>query len=114
MYSNFITKFFLKIIKNKDIRNFRKNYFYYLFFRLIRNFLNNCLEVKIYNFKIFASNKKNITSHALLKKCKFDDQSELRLIKKISKKNKILKKFSCKIRMHQSYCNINGAGLAHW
>jgi len=89
MYSNFITKFFQKIIKNKDIRNFRKNYFYYLFFRLIRNFLNNCLEVKIYNFKIFASNKKNKISHALLKKCNFDDKSELELISKISKKNKI-------------------------
>ena len=58
-------------IKNKDIRNFKKNYYYYLFFRLIRNFLNRYLEVKIYNFKIFASNKKNITSHSLLKKCIF-------------------------------------------
>ena len=89
MHSNFITKFFQKIIKNKDIRSFEKNYFYYLFFRLIRNFLNNYLEVKIYNFKIFSSNKKNKTSHALLKKCNFDDKSELELISKISKKNKI-------------------------
>ena len=89
MHSNFITKLFQKIIKNKDIRNFKKNYFYYVFFRLIRNFLNNCLEVKIYNFKIFASNKKNKISHALLKKCNFDDKSELELISKISKKNKI-------------------------
>ena len=89
MHPNFITKLFQNFIKNKDIRTFKKNYYYYLFFRLIRNFLNRYLEVKIYNFKIFASNKKNITSHALLKKCKFDDQSELKLIKKISKKNKI-------------------------
>tara|TARA_B100000767_G_C19651979_1_gene487170 strand:+ start:59 stop:955 length:897 start_codon:yes stop_codon:yes gene_type:complete len=89
MHPNFITKLFQNFIKNKDIRTFKKNYYYYLFFRLTRNFLNRYLEVKIYNFKIFASNKKNITSHTLLKKCKFDDQSELRLIKKISKKNKI-------------------------
>ena len=89
MHPNFTTKLFQNFIKNKDIRNFKKNYYYYLFFRLIRNFLNRYLEVKIYNFKIFASNKKNITSHSLLKKCNFDDQSELGLIKKISKKNKI-------------------------
>jgi|TARA_B110000027_G_scaffold65789_1_gene70476 FkbM family methyltransferase len=89
MHPNFITKLFQNFIKNKDIRTFKKNYYYYLFFRLTRNFLNHYLEVKIYNFKIFASNKKNITSHTLLKKCKFDDQSELGLIKKISKKNKI-------------------------
>ena len=89
MHPNFTTKLFQNFIKDKDIRNFKKNYYYYLFFRLIRNFLNRYLEVKIYNFKIFASNKKNITSHSLLKKCNFDDQSELGLIKKISKKNKI-------------------------
>ena len=89
MHPNFITKLFQKFIKNKDIRTFKKNYYYYVFFRLTRNFLNRYLEVKIYNFKIFASNKKNITSHSLLKKCNFDDQSELGLIKKISKKNKI-------------------------
>jgi FkbM family methyltransferase len=89
MHPNFITKLFQKFIKNKDIRTFKKNYYYYVFFRLTRNFLNRYLEVKIYNFKIFVSNKKNITSHSLLKKCNFDDQSELGLIKKISKKNKI-------------------------
>ena len=89
MHPNFITKFFQNFIKDKDIRTFKNNYYYYLFFRLIRNFLNCYLEVKIYNFKILASNTKNKISHALLKKCRFDDQSELELIEKISKKNKI-------------------------
>ena len=89
MYQNTITQYFQNFIKNKDIRNFQKNYYYYLLFRLVRKFLNSYLEVKIFNFKILASNKKNKTSHALLKKCDFDDQSELQLINLISKKRKI-------------------------
>jgi len=89
MYQNIITQYFQNFIKNKDIRNFQKNYYYYLLFRLVRKFLNSYLEVKIFNFKILASNKKNKTSHALLKKCDFDDQSELQLINLISKKRKI-------------------------
>ena len=89
MYQNIITQYFQNFIKNKDIRNFQNNYYYYLLFRLVRKFLNSYLEVKIFNFKILASNKKNKTSHALLKKCDFDDQSELQLINLISKKKKI-------------------------
>lgn len=89
MYQNIITQYFQNFIKNKDIRNFQNNYYYYLIFRLVRKFLNSYLEVKIFNFKILASNKKNKTSHALLKKCDFDDQSELQLINLISKKRKI-------------------------
>ena len=89
MYQNIITQYFQNFIKNKDIRNFQNNYYYYLLFRLVRRFLNSYLEVKIFNFKILASNKKNKTSHALLKKCDFDDQSELQLINLISKKRKI-------------------------
>lgn len=89
MYQNIITQYFQNFIKNKDIRNFQNNYYYYLLFRLVRKFLNSYLEVKIFNFKILASNKKNKTSHALLKKCDFDDQSELQLINLISKKRKI-------------------------
>ena len=89
MYQNIITQYFQNFIKNKDIRNFQKNYYYYLLFRLVRKFLNSYVEVKIFNFKILASNKKNKTSHALLKKCDFDDQSELQLINLISKKRKI-------------------------
>lgn len=89
MKINFITQYFQNFIKNKDIRTFKKNYYYYLLFRLIRKYLNHYLEIKIYNFRILASNKKNKTSHALLKKCDFDDQSELQLIKLISDKKKI-------------------------
>ena len=89
MHPNYITKFFQNLIKNKDIRIFEKNYYYYLFFRLIRNFLNCYIEVTIYNFKILASNKKNKISNALLKKCHFDNQRELEMISKICKKNKI-------------------------
>ena len=89
MYPNYITKFFQNLIKNKDIRTFKNNYYYYLFFRIIRNFLNCYIEVKIYNFKILASNKKNKISNALLKKCHFDNQREIELISKISKKNKV-------------------------
>lgn len=89
MYQNNITQYFQNFIKNKDIRNFQNNYYYYLLFRLVRKFLNSYVEVKIFNFKILASNKKNKTSHALLKKCDFDDQSELQLINLISKKRKI-------------------------
>ena len=50
-------------ILRKDIREFKNNFLYYLFYRLVRNFLNKYIEVKIYNFKILASNKKNISSH---------------------------------------------------
>ena len=89
MYPNYITKLFQNLIKNKDIRTFKNNYYYYLFFRIIRNFLNCYIEVKIYNFKILASNKKNKISNALLKKCHFDNQREIELISKISKKNKV-------------------------
>lgn len=87
--SNIITKIFQNIVRNKDIRTFQKNNFYYFLFRLIRKFLNNYIEIKIYNFKILASNKKNQTSHALLRKCNFDDQHELETIKKFSDNKKI-------------------------
>ena len=87
--SNFITKLFQRLVKYRDIRKFKKNYFYYFFFRLCRNFLNNYIEVKIYNFKLYASNKKDKTSHAILKKCNFDDQHELNTIKKYSDRKKL-------------------------
>jgi len=87
--SNIITKNFQKFVKYKDIRKFKKNYFYYILFRLCRKFLNNYIEIKIYNFKILASNKKNKASHAILKKCNFDDQHELKTIKKFSNKKKL-------------------------
>ena len=86
---NIITKLFQKYISNKDIRNFKNNFLYYVIFRLIRNFIIRDIIVHIYNFKVFASNKKNKTSHGLLKKCDFHDKVELKVLKKISNKNKI-------------------------
>ena len=86
---NFITKIFQNFIDGKDIRKYKKSIFYYLFFRLVRKYLNSKLEVNIFNFKIWASNKKNKTSYSILRKCDFTDKSEIKLIKKISKKNKI-------------------------
>jgi len=65
------------------------NFYYYLLFRLCRKFLNNHIEIRIGDFKIFASNNKNKTSYFLLKKCSFGDDHELKTIKKFSKLNKI-------------------------
>lgn len=87
--SNLITKLLQLIVKNKDIREFKNNFFYYIFFRLFRKFFNSNIKIRIENFYIYASNQKNKTSHALLKKCNFDDQNELMLIKKISRNKKI-------------------------
>ena len=81
---NFITKLFQKFILNKDIRKFKNNAVYYIFFRLVRKFLNSKIEVTIHNFKILASNKKNIASHALLRKCDFTDYPEKELIKQLA------------------------------
>ena len=86
---NLITNYFQKLVKTKDIRIFKKNIFYFFFFRLCRSFLNRYIVVKIYDFRILASNKKNHTSHGLLKKCHFDDEHELSIIKKFSKGNKV-------------------------
>ena len=57
---------------------------------MIRKFLVTDIIVKIYNFKVFGSIKKNKTSYFLLKKCEFGDHKELETIKKFSNKNKIL------------------------
>ena len=86
---NLPTKLFQKFIFNKDIRKFKNNLLYYCIFRLVRKNLNSKIEVKIYNFKILASNKKNFASHAILRKCDFDDNSEIKLIREISDKNKV-------------------------
>ena len=86
---NISTKIFQKFIFNKDIRKFKNNFLYYCFFRLVRKTLNSKIEVKIHNFKILASNKKNIASHAILRKCDFTDNPELKLIEEILKKNKV-------------------------
>ncbi len=86
---NYLTLYFQNFIKNKDIRLFKNKKSYFLLFRILRKFFNQDLTVDIYNFKVFASYKKNKTSHALLKKCDFDDKTELLLIENISKKKNI-------------------------
>ncbi len=86
----FLTSIFQKFLKNKDIRKFKNSFFYYLFFRIIRNFLAHDIILNIYNFKIYGSIKKNKTSYFLLKKCEFGDHHELKTIKKFSNKNKLL------------------------
>jgi FkbM family methyltransferase len=86
---NFFTKLFQGYIEDKDIRVFKNNIIYYILFRLVRKFLNKNLVVKIYNFKILASNEKNNASHALIRRCGFDDQVELNLLNKLSNENKI-------------------------
>ena len=88
--SNYITSIFQLLLKNRDIRYFRNNFIYFLFFRIIRTFLAYDLIINIYNFKIYGSIKKNKTSYYLLKKCEFGDYHELNTIKKFSHKNKIL------------------------
>jgi FkbM family methyltransferase len=88
--SKFITSKFQSLLDNKDIRFYKNKFIYYLIFRIIRNFLSHDLIINIYNFKIFGSIKKNKTSYYLLKKCEFGDYHELKIIRKISKKNKIL------------------------
>jgi len=87
--SNLITRLLQKYLKNKDIKGLRGNFYYYLLFRLCRKFLNNYIEIKVGDFKIFASNNKNKTSYFLLKKCYFGDDNELETIEKFSKLNKV-------------------------
>ena len=87
--SNLITRLLQKYLKNKDIKSLKGNFYYYLLFRLCRKFLNNYIEIKIGNFKIFASNNRNKTSYFLLKKCYFGDDYELKTIEKFSKLNKV-------------------------
>jgi FkbM family methyltransferase len=88
--SNLITSIFQKILKDRDIQFYKNKFFYYLIFRLIRNFLAYDLIIKIYNFKLFGSINKKKTSYFLLKKCEFGDYHELNTIKKFSNKKKLL------------------------
>ena len=87
MTQNLITTIFQKYISNKNINFFKGKIIYFIFFRLIRKFLNSDIIIKIYDFKVYVSSKKNKTSHALIQKCGFDDKNELKLIKYISKNN---------------------------
>ena len=88
--SKFISNIFQNYVGTKDIRFFKGKISYYFIFRIFRNFLKNDIILRIYNFKIFGSIKKNVTSYFLLKKCEFGDYHELNTIKKISNKNRIL------------------------
>ena len=88
--SKLVTSKFQKFLLNKDIRIFKKSFFYYILFRIIRNFLLSDIILNIYNFRVFGSINKNNTSYFLLKKCDFGDHHEINLIKKISKKSKII------------------------
>ncbi len=88
--SNFLTSIFQNYLNKKDIRKFKNNFFYYLLFRIIRNFLSHNLILQIYNFKVYGSIRRNKTSYFLLKKCEFGDYHELNTIKKFSNKNKLL------------------------
>ena len=86
---NILTKIFQNYIKDKDIRTFKKNIFYFFFYRLLRNFFNHSLVVKIQNFYVLSSHKKNKASYSLIQKCDFFDVAEIQLIKRVSKTNQI-------------------------
>jgi FkbM family methyltransferase len=88
--SKYITSIFQSYLDNRDIRYFKNKILYYLIFRIIRNFLNQDIIIKIYNFKVFGSIKKYKHSYFLLKKCDFYENHELSIIKKFSKKNDLL------------------------
>ena len=86
---NLFSKLLQKYLSNKDIRTFKRNFFYYIFYRIIRKFLNGKIKVKICNFFINASTNKNNMSNSLLNKCYFGDEKILEIIKKISDHKKI-------------------------
>jgi FkbM family methyltransferase len=86
---NFLSKVLQKYISNKDIRGFKGNFFYYIFYRAIRKFLKGNIKVLICNFFINASTNKNNMSNSLLNKCYFGDETILLTIKKISDQKKI-------------------------
>jgi FkbM family methyltransferase len=88
--SKFITSKFQSLLDNKDIRFYKNNILYYLIFRIIRNFLYTDVIFNMYNVHIVVSINKNKTSYFLLKKCEFGDYHELKTIKKMSNKNKLL------------------------
>ena len=85
---NFLSKVLQKFISNKDIREFKRNFFYYIFYRAIRRFLQGNIKVQICNFFINASTNKNNMSNGLLNKCYFGDETILSVIKKISEQKK--------------------------
>ena len=86
---NLITKLFQKYINEKDIRSFKGNYFYYLYYRFSRIFFNEPLRIKIYNLNLYSNHKKNKTSYSLLQKCNFFDVTEINTIKKLNSISKL-------------------------
>jgi FkbM family methyltransferase len=86
---NFLSKVLQKYISNIDIRGFKGNFFYYIFYRAIRKSLKGNIKVLICNFFINASTNKNNMSNSLLNKCYFGDEKILLAIKKISDQKKI-------------------------
>jgi len=86
---NFLSKIFQNYISNKDIRGFKGNFFYYIFYRIIRKFLKGNIKVLICNFFINASTNKKNMSNGLLNKCYFGDETILSVIKKVSDQKKV-------------------------
>jgi FkbM family methyltransferase len=86
---NLFSRLLQKYLSNKDIRSFKGNFFYYIFYRIIRKFLSGNIKVKICDFFINASTNKNNMSNGLLNKCYFGDEAILAIIKKISDQKKI-------------------------
>ena len=86
---NLATKIFQNYINNRDIRFFKRNIFYYFFYRALRQFFNKPLIVKIYDFYLFSDNKKTKASYSILQKCDFFDKAEINFIKEVSKKSSI-------------------------
>jgi FkbM family methyltransferase len=86
---NFLSKVLQKYISNKDIREFKGNFFYYIFYRIIRKFLKGSIKVLICNFFINASTNKKNMSYGLLNKCYFGDETILSVIKKTSDQKKV-------------------------
>ena len=86
---NFLSKILQKYISNKDIREFKGNFFYYIFYRIIRKFLKGNIKVLICNFFINVSTNKKNMSNSLLNKCYFGDENILSAIKKISDQRRV-------------------------
>jgi FkbM family methyltransferase len=86
---NLFSRFLQKYLSDKDIRSFKGNFFYYIFYRTIRKFLSGNIKVKICNFFVNASTNKNNMSNSLLNKCYFGDETILAIIKKISDSKKV-------------------------
>jgi FkbM family methyltransferase len=86
---NFLSKVLQKYISNEDIREFKGNFFYYIFYRIIRKFLKGNIKVLIYNFFLNVSTNKKNMSNSLLRKCHFEDEIILSVVKRISDQRRV-------------------------